>query len=98
MPAPEKAAVAREAIAGFLEAVEQAASVDPRPEAKGDPMEWHRHRIHPQLWVALQAEPGVLTKSDRVGKELQAWEARRNEYLGRRPMYSVTGMQPPWDE
>ena len=44
--AGEKADIAREAIGGFLENVEQAATMDPRPEGERDPMEWHRHRIH----------------------------------------------------
>jgi hypothetical protein len=98
LPAKEKAAVAREVVAGFLECVQQAASVDPRPEAQGDPMEWHRHRLHPLLWKALEAEPGVMKSKDAVRHELERWQARREEYLARRPVYSVTGMEAPWDE
>ncbi len=37
LPAGEKAALAREAIGGFLERVEQAAAMDPRPEAAERP-------------------------------------------------------------
>jgi hypothetical protein len=98
LPAKEKAAVAREVVAGFLEYVRQAASVDPRPEAQGDPMEWHRHRVHPLLWKALEAEPGVMKPKDEVRQELENWQARREEYLARRPAYSAAGVEAPWDE
>lgn len=98
LPAVEKAAIAREAIGGFLERVEQAASVDPRPEAKDDPMEWHRHRVHPLLWRALEAEPGVLAAKDPVRDELRRWQAKEKLYLSRRPIWSVTGAAAPWDD
>jgi hypothetical protein len=35
---------------------------------------------------------------DPVRQELRRWQARRKEYLARRPVYSVTGMAAPWDE
>ena len=57
LPAGEKAAVAREAIGGFVERVEQAATIDSRSTADPDPMEWHRHRIHPLLWQELETSP-----------------------------------------
>jgi hypothetical protein len=96
LPAGEKAALAREAIGNFLGYVQQAAAMDPR-QAKADPMEWHRHRIHPLLWQALEDEPGG-TANDAVRKELQAWQTRREDYLARRPVFSQTGMPPPWEE
>ncbi len=99
LPAGEKAALAREAISGFLERVEQAAAMDPRPAAASDPMQWHRHRIHPLLWEALQAAPANRVASDPVRRELKAWQARQDEYLARRPPWSpVEDWGPPWEE
>lgn len=98
LPAGEKAALAREAIGGFLERVEQAAAMDPRPEAASDPMEWHRHRIHPLLWAALEDAPAGEA-NDPVRTELKAWQARKDEYLARRPKWSqVEEYAPPWVE
>jgi len=95
--AGEKAAIAREAIGGFLEHVVQAATMDPRPAAAADPMEWHRHRIHPLLWEALGTSSGRTAARDPVRKELRKWQARRSAYLARRPPWSpVAGSRPPW--
>jgi hypothetical protein len=98
LPAKERAAVAREVVGRFVEYVEQAASVDPRPGVKDDPMEWHRHRVHPLIWKALEASPGVLAKNDPARTELERWQARRDEYLARRPVYSVAGVKAPWED
>lgn len=96
LPAPERARVAREAVASFVERVENAATLDPRPGSREDPMQWHRHRVHPVLWQALAQAKG---KSDDVaGRELRAFEADREKYLARRPVYSQSGSPPPWDE
>jgi hypothetical protein len=96
LPKGEKAAVAREIVTAFVERVEQAATVDPRPAARTrDPMEWHRHRIHPILWKALAAVPGPR---DAARRELESWQARRDEYLARRPVFSQTDLVPPWEE
>ena len=95
LPAGEKAAIAREAIGSFLERVEQAAVMDPRPDH--DPMEWHRHRIHPLLWEALGTSPARTASTDPVRKQLLAWRARQSEYLARRPQWSqLAGSRPPW--
>jgi hypothetical protein len=98
LPAKEKAAIAREAVGNFVTLVQEAASVDPRPEAAADPMEWHRHRVHPQLWEALEAEPDVMKKNDPVRDELEQFQMRRDTYLARRPPFSITGDKAPWDE
>lgn len=99
LPVGEKAALAREAISGFLERVEQAAAMDPRPTAKDDPMEWHRHRIHPLLWQALEGADTGRKPGDPVSRELAAWLARKEEYLARRPLFSqVEDMVAPWVE
>jgi hypothetical protein len=58
-------------------------------------MEWHRHRIHPILWKALAAVPG---SRDAARRELESWQARREEYLEQRPVFSQTDLVPPWEE
>ena len=71
--------------------------MDPRPAARqGDPMEWHRHRIHPSLWQALEDTPSGGAR-DPVNNELTAWQAEREKYLARRPVWSqIEGASPPW--
>jgi hypothetical protein len=93
LPKGEKAAVAREVVTSFVERVERAAAQDPRPAAGHDVMEWHRHRVHPILWEALAAVKGPR---DAAARELAAWQARREEYLARRPIFSPTDLVPPW--
>lgn len=92
----DRADIAREAILGFIERVEQAAEKDPRPRNARDPMEAHRHRIHPLLWKALEAEGTILEGDARLHAECKAWSSGRKRYLARRPMWSVTGAKPPW--
>lgn len=93
LAARARSAIAHEAVAGFVTLVEQAASVDPRAHRR-DPMEPHRHRVHPLLWSALDA--AHLPARDPVRRELDAWKTRRAEYLARRPMFSQTQDRPPW--
>jgi len=96
LPTEAKAAIAREIVNGFVERVEQAATMDPRPSARdGDPMEWHRHRIHPILWEALAGDPGPR---DAAAREMAAWQARQDHYLARRPVFSQSDPVPPWEE
>jgi hypothetical protein len=97
LPAGEKAALAREAIGNFLAYVHEAAAMDPRPAARrDDPLEWHRHRIHPVLWQALVDAPSG-DASDPVNKALTAWQAEQEKYLARRPVWSqIEGAPPPW--
>jgi hypothetical protein len=59
-------------------------------------MEWHRHRIHPQLWKALGDPDAGLPPRDPALSELAAWKARRQVYQDRRPIFSQTGRKPPW--
>jgi hypothetical protein len=96
LPAGEKAAIAREAVTAFVQRVHQAAEKDPRPGAAADPMEPHRHRVHPLLWKALEAAPGMIDGDATLRAEWEAWQSKRKEYLGRRPIWSVTGAKPPW--
>ena len=96
LPDGDKAALAHEVVAGFVERVEQAAAMDPRPEFRDDPMEWHRHRIHPVLWKALVNQP-TGQPGDSVHRELTEWGAKRDVYLARRPVYSQVDQTPPWE-
>ncbi len=97
LPAGEKAALAREVVTGFVERVEQAASVDRRTDRPPDPMEWHRHRIHPEIWKALEAARPTKKPGDPVGREWEAWNSARDRYRSRRPEFSQTGMKAPWE-
>ena len=94
--ARERGALAREIVGAFLEYVNEAASADPRGQ-KADPMEWHRHRVHPELWKALEATRGELKRSSPLRRELAAFQARRDIYLSRRPVFSHVEMAQPWE-
>ncbi len=97
LPAGEKVGIAREVVGGFVERVMAAASVDPRGKRiADDPMEWHRHRILPILWEVLDRPEAGLTAGDPVRRELEAWKAKRAEYLARRPVFSLAGLPEPW--
>jgi hypothetical protein len=98
LPAGEKGKIAHEAVSHFVDYVQQATSVDPRPNSKEDPLEWHRHRIHPLLWKALIDSP-TGEKNDAANLQLRAWQAKQEEYLGRRPMWSqIPKATPPWEK
>ena len=96
LPAGDRAAIAREIVAAFHQRVHRAASVDPRPASEtSDPMEWHRHRVHPVIWKAL--EGCRLRASDPVARELAAFRRGRATYLARRPVFSQDPRnRPPW--
>jgi hypothetical protein len=96
LPAGQKAEIAREAISGFVERVERAASKDPRGKWS-DPMEPHRHRVQPILWAALLAEAGTLDKHPALRREAKQWQANQKYYVGKRPMWSPTGAPTPWE-
>lgn len=98
LPAGERSAIAGEAILGFVERVEHSATIDPRPRPGEDPMEWHRHRIHPLLWRALEAVPGALDADAAVRREHRAWTERAKLYLARRPVWSPLREEPPWKQ
>jgi hypothetical protein len=96
LPPREKAAIAQEVIGGFVAHVEQAASMDRRKD-QSDPMEWHRHRIHPELWAALANAPD-LPRAGEIRREVKAWRAKKELYLGRRPIWSQDENNiPPWE-
>lgn len=89
----ERAEIAHEAVSGFIERVERAASMDPR-KPSADPMEPHRHRPHPLLWEALARH----RKRDAVFRERTLWAAHRDRYLARRPVFAQAGDLPPWED
>lgn len=96
LPPPERAALADEAVAGFVTHVEEAATYDMRPDKEIDPMEWHRHRLCPVLWAALCDRRARWTPSKPVLRQLNAWLEHRRRYLARRPIFSHLDEQPPW--
>ena len=99
LPRTQKAAIAHEVVFGLIERVRQASAFDPRPEAKTeDPMKWHRHRVLPFLWTALDRPEAGLKPSDPVAKELELWKTKKGKYLERRPEFSPAGLEPPWED
>ncbi len=99
LPRVQKAAIAHDVVFGFIERVQQASAHDPRPGVKrGDPMKWHRHRVLPLLWAALDSPKAGLKPSGPVAKELESWKAERDTYLERRPEFSPAGLEPPWED
>jgi hypothetical protein len=96
LPPGEKAEIAREAVLGFTTRVHDAASMDPRGD-RGDPMEPHRHRVHPLLWEALDDERSSLAPGDPVLRELEVWKSSRQTYLARRPPFSYGDVPAPWE-
>ena len=95
LPKGAKAEIAREAVNGFTERVHQAASVDPRG-SDADPMDAHRHRIHPLLWEALKDEKG--TTPDAAAAELRRFLEDPAGHLSKRPVFSQVGEVPPWEK
>lgn len=99
----DRAAIAREAVLGFVERVANAASVDPRRQdaavAARDPMDAHRHRVHPLLWQALAHDDASKNDSDVVGRQLRAFNADVDGHLARRPQWSQDETAiPPWEK
>lgn len=96
LPKGARAAIAREALTGFVEIVDRAASVDPRG-VRTDPMDEHRHRVHPLLWSALRTER-TSARGDRIKREIEMFERDAERYAARRPVFSQAGHVPPWGE
>jgi hypothetical protein len=61
-------------------------------------MKWHRHRVMPFLWAALDGPEAGLKPSDPVAKELEAWKEEKEKYLERRPEFSPARLEPPWED
>jgi hypothetical protein len=97
LSAGERAEIAREALTGFVERVENAAAHDARKK-HADPMEPHRHRVHPILWEALALDPGALANDATLAREARAWNAHAKRYRAKRPPWSPVIAKAPWDE
>ncbi len=112
LPLREQALIAREALGGLIERVTQAATCDPRRsesaiapvdeaaalDAEADPMEWHRHRVHPILWQVLKADPAVLAsdEDEPLRREVARFHVDPDRYLTRRPTWSLRNLPEPW--
>jgi len=101
LPDGERVAIAREAISGFVSRVHEAATCDPRRReghlADTDPMEWHRHRIHPLLWDALATEKASHSERDVPQREYRRFLVDKAKLEARRPSWSVGKDPPPWE-
>jgi hypothetical protein len=75
--------------------VENAREYDPR-KPEGDPMLWHRHRIHPELWRALAAKKNSVRSNSLALKELEAFRADEKHYVAMRPIFSPLNDREPW--
>jgi hypothetical protein len=95
LDAGERAAIAVEAVSGFVERVQAAATMDPRRDG-GNPLDAHRHRVHPFLWDALSAQPDAMNGRPDVRREHAQFVAEREEHLGLRPGWSPAEDEPPW--
>jgi hypothetical protein len=95
LPAMDKAAMAGEIVESFAGYVENARQYDPR-KPEGDPMLWHRHRVHPEIWKALAASKHSLGRSSSAMRELEAFLADKKRLLAMRPEFSQIGEREPW--
>lgn len=104
LPAGERAAIAREVVRSFRERVTEAASCDPRRQAAAtepdttDPMSWHRHRIHPVLWRAIEEDAARYAERDPVLRELRKFKLQEPLYLSRRPLFDLHRRRGPWEK
>lgn len=90
----ERAEIAVEALTSFVRRVQRASEHDPR-KPEGDPMDAHRHRVHPHLWTALATKRAGLAKP--LVHELVAFEREPERWLSQRPPWSPTGERAPWE-
>ncbi|MDQ6801050.1 MAG: hypothetical protein M3041_09460 [Acidobacteriota bacterium] len=95
LPVRNKAAISAEIVESFAAYVENAREYDPR-KAEGDPMLWHRHRIHPELWRALAAGKNSFRSNSMALKELEAFRVDEKHYASMRPIFSPVNDREPW--
>ena len=95
LPVRNKAAIAAEIVESFVAYVENAREYDPR-KPEGDPMMWHRHRVHPELWKALAASKNSLRAKSTARKELEVFRADKKHYAAMRPAFSPVNEREPW--
>jgi hypothetical protein len=96
LPLKNKAAMSAEIVESFVEYVENAREYDPR-KPEGDPMLWHRHRIHPELWRALAAKKNSVPSNSFALKELETFRADKKHYASMRPIFSPLNDREPWN-
>jgi len=95
LPAKDKAAISAEIVESFVSYVENASEYDPR-KPEGDPMLWHRHRVHPELWKALDAAKNSLGADSLALRELGAFRTDKKRYASMRPIFSPVDEPEPW--
>ena len=95
LPVNDRAAISAEIVESFAGYVENARQFDPR-KPKGDPMLWHRHRVHPQIWKSLAAGKTALAPDSIALRELASFRADKRLYLSRRPIFSPVDEPEPW--
>lgn len=95
LPVKHKSAIAGEVVESFAAYVENARQFDPRKQ-DGDPMRWHRHRVHPELWKALAASKTSLAEGSLALRELESFHADRKRYSSMRPAFSPVHETEPW--
>lgn len=95
LPVKDKAAISAEIVESFAGYVENARQYDPR-KPEGDPMLWHRHRVHPELWKALAAAKTSLETDSIALRELEAFRAGEKRYASMRPIFSPVDEPEPW--
>ncbi|HVT02190.1 MAG TPA: hypothetical protein VHL58_02315 [Thermoanaerobaculia bacterium] len=95
LPVQDKGAISAEIVESFAGYVENAREYDPR-KPEGDPMVWHRHRVHPELWKALAAAKTSVRGDSLALRELDAFQAGEKLYLSLRPAFSPIDEPEPW--
>ena len=95
LPVNDKAAIAAEIVESFAGYVENARQYDPR-QSQDDPMLWHRHRVHPEIWKALAAANTSLAPGSIALTELDSFRADKKRYLSMRPIFSPVDEPRPW--
>jgi hypothetical protein len=95
LPVNDRAAISAEIVESFAGYVENARQFDPR-KPKGDPMLWHRHRVHPQIWKSLAAAKTALAPDSIALRELASFRADKKRYLSIRPIFSPVDEPEPW--
>ena len=95
LPTNDKAALSAEVVESFSAYVEDAREFDPR-QPQGDPMLWHRHRVHPEIWKSLAAAKTALPAGSTALKELDLFRAGRKRYKSMRPIFSPVDEPEPW--
>jgi hypothetical protein len=95
LPVNDRAAISAEIVESFAAYVENAREYDPR-KRQGDPMLWHRHRVHPEIWKSLAAAETSMPRRCVALRELDSFRADKKRYSSMRPKFSPVGEPEPW--